>query len=91
MSQTDRLGMIARPHQHYSIVEQCALLKVPRSMLYYKPESVSDEELQLMRRIDEIFTKWPFYGSRRIVEELRGDRGGKQRQESATPVSESPF
>jgi putative transposase len=73
MSQTDRVGMIARPHQHYSIVEQCALLKVPRSMLYYKPESVSDEELQLMRRIDEIFTKWPFYGSRRIVEELRGE------------------
>lgn len=71
MSQTDRLGMIARPHQHYSIVEQCALLKVPRSTLYYKP--VSDEELQLMRRIDDIFTKWPFYGSRRIVEELRGE------------------
>lgn len=71
MSQPDRLGMIARPHQHYSIVEQCALLKVPRSTLYYKP--VSDEELQLMRRIDDIFTKWPFYGSRRIVEELRGE------------------
>ena len=73
MSQTDRLAMIARPHSHYSIVEQCAMLKVPRSTLYYQPEPVSDEELQLMRRIDEIYTKWPFYGSRRMVAELRGE------------------
>jgi len=72
MSQTDRLKMIARPHPQYSIQEQCALLKVPRSTLYYKPEPVSAEELKLMRRIDEIFTKRPFYGSRRLVEELRG-------------------
>ena len=71
MSRTDRLKMIARPHVHYTIVEQCALLGVPRSTLYYKPEPVSDEDLKLMRRIDEIYTKWPFYGARRIVEELR--------------------
>ena len=73
MSRTDRLKMIARPHPEFSIIEQCALLKVPRSTLYYKPEPVSDEELKLMRRIDEIYTKWPFYGSRRLVEELRGE------------------
>ena len=73
MSQTDRLRMIARPHAQFSIIEQCALLKVPRSTLYYKPEPVSDGELKLMRRIDEIFTKWPFYGSRRLVEELHGE------------------
>jgi len=73
MSQTERLKMIARPHQHYTIVEQCALLKVPRSTLYYKPEPVSDEQLKLMRRIDEIYIKWPFYGSRRMVAELRGE------------------
>ena len=52
MSQTDRLRMIARPHAQFSIIEQCALLKVPRSTLYYKPEPVSDGELKLMRRID---------------------------------------
>src|ERR1035437_10829671 len=73
MSQTARLGMIARPHPYFSIIEQCALLKVPRSTLYYKPEPVSDEELALMRRIDEIYTKWPFYGSRRMVAELCGE------------------
>jgi putative transposase len=73
MSQTDRLKMIVRPHRQFSIIEQCALLKVPRSTLYYKPKPVSDEELNLMRRIDEIYTKWPFYGSRRMVEELRAE------------------
>jgi len=73
MSQTDRLKMIARPHAQYSIQEQCALLKIPRSTLYYKPAPVSEEELALMRRIDEIFTRWPFYGARRMVAELRGE------------------
>jgi putative transposase len=73
MSRTDRLKMIARPHTQFTIQEQCAMLKVPRSTLYYKPEPANDDELKLMRRIDEIFTKWPFYGSRRLVAELRGE------------------
>jgi putative transposase len=74
MSQTARLAMVSRPHPHFSIVEQCALLKVPRSTLYYAPKPVSDDDLTLMRRVDEIYMKWPFYGSRRMVEELRGER-----------------
>ena len=73
MNQTARLEMMKRPHPHYTIIEQCALLKVPRSTLYYKPKTVSDDELALMRRIDVIFTKWPFYGSRRILVELRSE------------------
>ena len=73
MSQTARLKMIARRHPHFSIVEQCALLKVPRSTGYYKPEPVGDDDLDLMKRIDALYTKWPFYGSRRRVAELRGE------------------
>jgi putative transposase len=73
MSSAARLTMISRPHAPYTIVEQCALLKVPRSTLYYKPKPVSDDELAFMRRIDAIYTKWPFYGSRRMVAELRGE------------------
>ena len=49
-------------------------LKVPRSTLYFKPKPVSDDDLTLMRRIDEIYMKWPFYGSRRMVQELRDER-----------------
>jgi putative transposase len=73
MSQAARLKMIEHLHPDFSVVEQCALLKVPRSTLYYKPDPVRDDELRLMRRIDEIYTKWPFYGSRRMVAELRGE------------------
>ena len=73
MSQAARLAMICRSHSHYSVVQQCKLLRVPRSTLYYKPKPVDDEELALMRRIDELYMKWPFYGSRRLVAELRGE------------------
>lgn len=74
MSQTARLGMVSQTHPHFSIARQCVLLKVPRSTLYYKPKPVSDDDLTLMRRIDEIYMKWPFYGSRKMVEELRDER-----------------
>ena len=73
MSPATRLAMIARPHPQFSITTQCVLLKVPRSTLYYQPQPVSDDDLALMRRIDEIYMKWPFYGSRRMVAQLRGE------------------
>src|SRR5438034_11380638 len=57
MSPATRLAMIARPHPQFSITTQCVLLKVPRSTLYYQPQPVSDDDLALMRRIDEINMK----------------------------------
>jgi putative transposase len=55
MSQTARLQMIARPHPHFSIVEQCALLKLPRSTFYYRKRPASADDLALMRRIDALY------------------------------------
>lgn len=49
---------------------QCELLRLSRSTLYYLPAEVSAEEVALMKTIDQIYTKRPFYGSRRIVLEL---------------------
>jgi putative transposase len=54
-----------------SIRGQCELLSVSRSGLYYEPVPTSVEELALMRRIDELHLKWPFYGSRKVSQELR--------------------
>ena len=48
------------------VVGQCQLLDLNRSSVYYQPAGVSDEDLRLMRWIDEIHLKRPFYGSRRI-------------------------
>ena len=50
---------------------QADLLTVSRASLYYQPAAASAEELALKRRIDEIYTAWPFYGSRRISQQLR--------------------
>lgn len=48
------------------VTRQCQLLSLNRSTVYYRPKGVSDEDLKLMRRIDEMHLKRPFYGSRRI-------------------------
>jgi len=49
---------------------QCELLGVNRSGLYYEPVGESEENLALMRLLDEQFTRTPFYGSRRMTEWL---------------------
>ena len=52
------------------ITRQCDLLDLSRSGVYYKPAPLSDKELALMRQIDEIHLTYPFYGSRKIRNEL---------------------
>ncbi len=56
-----------------SVMRQCRLLGVSRSTAYYQPASVRDEDLRVMRVIDEVHLERPFLGSRRLVDEL-GDR-----------------
>lgn len=49
---------------------QVELLGLNRSSLYYKPVKPSAEEIAIKHRIDEIYTKYPYYGSRRITAQL---------------------
>jgi hypothetical protein len=44
-------ALIDRADSHLSIARQCQLLKVARSTLYYRPHSVSDDDLAVMRRL----------------------------------------
>ena len=53
---------------------RCVLLGVPRSTAYYQPTAIATDDLALMRLIDEIHLQFPFYGSRRLRDEL-DDRG----------------
>jgi putative transposase len=62
-----------------SVRRQCELLGVGRSGLYYEPVRTSPEELELMRRIDELHLKFPFYGSRKLARLLRVNRKRMQR------------
>ena len=71
MNQTTRLSLVDRTDDQMSIVAQCRLLRVARSTLYYRPAPASDDDLRLMRRIDEQYLATPFYGSRRMVAVLR--------------------
>ncbi len=50
-----------------SLKAQAELLGLSRSSLYYCPMPPSPEEVAIKHRIDEIYTRWPFYGSRRIT------------------------
>jgi putative transposase len=62
--------MIDRTHS-LPVTRQCQLLNLNRSTVYYQPMGVCDEDLKLMRLIDEIHLKRPFYGSRRIRDDLQ--------------------
>ncbi|MDQ6676898.1 MAG: IS3 family transposase, partial [Acidobacteriota bacterium] len=60
-----------REHGDVSVRRQCELLGVNRSGLYYEPSGESEENLELMRLLDEQYTRAPFYGSRKMVAWLR--------------------
>lgn len=64
--------MIDKEHE-LSLTRQCEMLELSRSSQYYAPAPVSARDLLLMRRIDELHLKYPFYGSRRLRGELRGE------------------
>jgi putative transposase len=51
-------------------VRQCQLLAISRSSLYYQPVAPSDEELAMLKEIDQQYLKTPCYGSRRMTAHL---------------------
>jgi putative transposase len=61
---------VDRGHSDLSIRRQCELLGLNRSDLYYEPVGESEENLRLMRLIDEQYTRTPFYGSRKMTKWL---------------------
>jgi putative transposase len=52
------------------VTKQCNLLDLSRSFVYYTPVPLSPKDMELMRKIDEIHLEYPFYGSRKIRNEL---------------------
>ena len=63
--------MIERDHSELSIRRQCELIGLNRSSLYYQPAGESAYNLQLMRLLDEQYTRTPFYGWLRMTAYLR--------------------
>jgi putative transposase len=50
-----------------SVLRQCALLGLSRGSWHYTPRGESEENLQLMRLLDEQYTRTPFYGVLRMT------------------------
>ena len=58
------------PEHDLPIKQQAEVLGISRSTVYYQPRPVSDEDLWLMRRIDELHLEYPFAGSRMLRDML---------------------
>ena len=59
LSSPQRKEMIDPQHPDISMVQQCTLLKVSRTSVYYRPRRVNIEDLELMRIMDEQYLKSP--------------------------------
>lgn len=58
--------MVDLGHPELTVKRQAELLEVNRTSVYYRPVAEEDKDIELMHRIDEIYTRWPHYGYRRI-------------------------
>lgn len=72
MSYREKLTLVNKELNGISISRQADLLSISRSSIYYEP-ALDPEDVRIMNAIDEIFTKYPFYGHRRIRKDLQSD------------------
>jgi putative transposase len=73
LSKTDRMAMLDREHTALSMRRQCTLLGLARSGVYRPRRIANDDDLAVMRRLDELFLAYPFLGSRRMAAMLRAE------------------
>ena len=63
--------LIDKEDKELSITEQCKVLGLYKSSLYYKrAPKYSEEDLKILNRMDEIFTEYPYYGYKRLHNQL---------------------
>lgn len=67
MSPSERREMIRKDNTDLSLTQQCKLLKISRSSIYYTPVGFDQVTIDLTHEIDRIFTKYPFFSSRQIA------------------------
>ena len=76
MPKSDRQTFIKPNHTDIPIARQCELLGLSRGSYYYKPKPENEKNILLMRRIDEIYTKFPYYGAPKITAQLNRESYG---------------
>ncbi|MGB4818184.1 MAG: IS3 family transposase [Saprospiraceae bacterium] len=75
MTTTQKRQKVVKSHPRLSLKEQCNILSVHRSGLYYKPKGESLLNLKLMEAIDRYFIDHPYYGVERMTDYLNMDLG----------------
>lgn len=70
MSRSEQRLLVVRWHDEFTIGEQCALLGLSCSTLYYKPKPAGEENQRIMRLMDELHLEDPARGTRRLCDEL---------------------
>jgi putative transposase len=75
MSLDQKRHLVHRENSLLSIVQQCEVLDIHRSGIYFKPRGEKTLNLQLMRLIDEKFMDCPFYDFPRMTTWLKEDMG----------------
>ena len=74
MSQSERKAKITSTHD-LPVIHQCQLLSISRSSVYYQSKAANDDELSLMRHLDALHLRYPFYGARRLRDALLDEHG----------------
>ena len=67
----EKRTLIEPEHLTISLARQCELVGLARSSYYYQPLPESEENLLLMRLLDEQYTRTPFYGIKKMTAWLR--------------------
>ena len=75
MSTTEKRQKVVKSHPRLSLENQCSLLSIHRSGLYYKPKGESILNLELMKKIDFHYLEHPYYGVERMTDYLNMDLG----------------
>jgi putative transposase len=71
LTRAERIALLDWEDREIPLKTQAELLSLTRSSLYYKPVQPSPKEVAIKHRIDELYTQYPFYGSRRITAQLK--------------------
>lgn len=69
----DKKQMIDPKDEDFTIEEQCELIDLPRSSYYYSKVGVSTEDLEVMRKMDEMYLEDPTRGTRRYSADLAAE------------------
>lgn len=74
LTRSERAALVEwNPQAQLPLTWQADLLSLSRGSLYYTPRPACSQEVHIKRRMDELFTEYPFLGSRKVMAILAGE------------------